>query len=503
MPSIRQCLGYAFAILFLSCCGGVSGAWGQVPGRVTVPDYTGPIPVTVESWPLMADDRLQHPVDLAAAGYVEEEFFVTGRANVYDWDEDDGATIRSSGAPYTTRILVRRPLDAGRSSGNAYVELGNNARQYDWGFSWSLSHEYFIENGDTWVLVTYNAVAIEGLKTFDPERYQALGFPNPNPQPCGRGANVPSSENGLRWDMLSQVGALLRDREGPTSGIERVYAMSHGPELPTYVQSVHRQALLDGGRPIYDGFILHRHNRLTSLNECGAVPLPDDARHVIRNAGVPVVRIVAETDVLGTRSLRRDDSDAPGDEYRLYEVAGAPHADGAFYRHIPVVEDQQALGTTPFLSYWPFADQCVPEIPVQDFPLMSYVVNAAIRNLDVWVRDGVPAPRAARVEIRNAPSSDAALAADEFGNALGGVRSSYLDVPSAHYVTSTGGPGGCRNMGYSEPFGWERLERTYSSFGAYRERVRESVGRLVEDRWLRTEDGVRILSVLGDATVAR
>ena len=488
MIHVRQLVCVAVAVLASSLVPGALSGQSRTP--VPVPVATGPVPVTDASFPLMADQRMQHPVDLPARGWVEEEFFVTGVAGVYDWADGGGVLVRTENAQYTTRILVRRPADPARSSGNAWVELGNNARRYDWGFSWSLSWEHFVGNGDTWVGVTYASAAIDALEQFDAVRYASLAFDNPNPTPCGRGGAVPASEDGLRWDMLSQVGALLKADSGPLGGlgIERAYAMSHGGELPTYVTAIHPRMQLEDGGFIYDGFILHRHNRLGSLHACGAAPPQDDPRHVIRNAGVPVIRIVAQTDVAATESLRREDSDAPGDGYRLYEVAGAPHADGAFYRHIPVRADQETVGTDPSLSFWPFADQCQPEIPIQDFPLMGYVANAAMRNLDAWVREGTPPPRAARMDIGNGQ-----VALDEFGNARGGVRSPYLDVPSATYVTSAGGPGGCRNLGYSEPFGWQRLETVYGSFDRYAERVEEAVDRLVRERWLTPEDGGRIL----------
>ena len=76
---------------------------------VPVPKVTGPIPNTSTSQPLMAANVNLPPIDLAARGYVEEEFFVSGIANVYHWETNGTIKVRSSGLPYTTRILVRRP----------------------------------------------------------------------------------------------------------------------------------------------------------------------------------------------------------------------------------------------------------------------------------------------------------------------------------------------------------------------------------------------------------
>ena len=66
----------------------------------------------------MSASHLLEPMDLAASGYVEEEFFVSGRANVYDWAADGSISVRTPNAPYTTRILVRRPTASARFSGN-------------------------------------------------------------------------------------------------------------------------------------------------------------------------------------------------------------------------------------------------------------------------------------------------------------------------------------------------------------------------------------------------
>ena len=39
----------------------------------------------------------------------QASFLVSGKANVYDWPAPGPAVVRTAGAPYTTRILVRRP----------------------------------------------------------------------------------------------------------------------------------------------------------------------------------------------------------------------------------------------------------------------------------------------------------------------------------------------------------------------------------------------------------
>src|SRR4051794_6871642 len=85
------------------------------------PTVTGPIPVTASSHPFGAADHTLVPEDLRRIGYVEDEYFVSGTANVYEWPAPGPAVVRTPDAPYTTRILVRRPAKASRFSGNVVV----------------------------------------------------------------------------------------------------------------------------------------------------------------------------------------------------------------------------------------------------------------------------------------------------------------------------------------------------------------------------------------------
>ena len=134
----------------------------------TAQSVTGPIPVTAESVPFLAADRNLEPMDLKKYGYVEEEFVVSGKANVYDWATDGTVSIKTPGVPYGTRILVRRPA-AARFSGNVVVELLNSVRRFDWSWMWGYAHDHILENGDAWVGIEMPG-GVQGLKKFNPTR---------------------------------------------------------------------------------------------------------------------------------------------------------------------------------------------------------------------------------------------------------------------------------------------------------------------------------------------
>jgi hypothetical protein len=126
-------------------------------------------------------------MNLSSLGYVEEEFFVSGRANVYDWGPD-GLSVKTPNAPYTTRILVRRPTDASRFSGSVIVELGHAPNGVDFPMMWAWAYQYILEHGDAYVLITMSPAAAQALQKFNPTRYASISWANPNPtEACAGG----------------------------------------------------------------------------------------------------------------------------------------------------------------------------------------------------------------------------------------------------------------------------------------------------------------------------
>jgi hypothetical protein len=443
----------------------------------------------------MTVKRIQQVVDLDGPGYVEEEFFVSGTGNAYDWAQDGSLSVLASGVPYTTRIMVRRPASAARFSGNVVVELINNSRNYDWPMAWSVIFPYILENGHVYVGISIRPRGIDAMKKFNPTRYEPLSFGAPQ-QPCAGNANADRRED-VHWDIISQVGAMLKTSRptGPLAGfnVQRMYMTADDGDVGTYVNAIHAHAKMPDGRStIYDGYVHMGNSYPVRINACAQAPAAADPRRKDRGANVPVVRLLTEGDVLTSFNMRRDDSDAAGDLYRLYEVAGAPHMDASFYRHLPLVEDQTKMGQPAFTSNWPLAYKCEIDIAITDSPLYRYATNAALTNIDRWVREGKPAPRAARVEVRNGGTPQAAFVFDEFGNAVGGLRSPYLDVPAATYKAKTPGQAVCGNLLNVKPFDWSRLEKMYGSHQGYVSKVAQAVDRLVQQGWLTQADGDKI-----------
>ena len=122
-------------------------------------------------------------------------------------------------------MLVRRPAKRRHFSGNVVVEMLNPSNLFDLNIGWALSHDQFMRNGDVWVGITAKPIAVAALMAFDLERYRPLSFANPlpltDPRNCTDIQTVVdppelrsrATEDGLIWDINSQVGAWLRSGE--------------------------------------------------------------------------------------------------------------------------------------------------------------------------------------------------------------------------------------------------------------------------------------------------
>jgi hypothetical protein len=151
----------------------------------------------------------------------------------------------------------------------------------------------------------------------------------------------------------------------------------------------------------------------------------------------------------------------------------------------------------PLLNAWPFLNQCEPEMLTQKTPINTYVMDAAFASLTRWIKDGVPAPKAARLQVENGGTPQARVVRDQYGNAMGGYRTPYLDVPVATYVTSTKGEGFCAELGRTDPFSFARLVSAHGTPQNYVGKVTKSVDQLVKDRFLTESDGKRIKAEAG------
>jgi hypothetical protein len=451
----------------------------------------GPIPVSADSHPFGAAAYTRLPQDLARMGYVEEEYFLSGTANVYDWPAPGPAVVRTTGAPYTTRVLVRRPRDARKFSGNAVVEMLNPSNRMDLNIGWAISHAEWTRRGDAWIGVTVKPISVVAMKTFDAQRYAPLSWANPlptsDPRNCPQsGDSTRETENGLSWDVFRDAGRWLRSGEasnpfakGGRSAVEKVYAWGYsqtGGFLYTYINAIHPLDVRAYGKPVFDAYLIGVASGPMPINQCSGRIAATDPRSKISNAGVPVMRIMSQSDFLSGIAARRPDGDEPQDRYRNYEIAGSAHATPDELVYGPQPTDIVRAGVAdPPLS--------CNEGPRSRFP-NSLAFNAAFRNLDAWVRKGKAPPRVPSIEV-----ADGKTVLDSHGNAKGGIRSPFVDVPTATWTGTSTGASFCFIAGHEKPFDAAKLQSLYPKHADYVRAVKRNVDALVKGGTLLREDG--------------
>ena len=501
-----------------------AGAAADVtPFTVSIPTVTGPIPSSPTDFPFIAlGFSVEPPVP---DGYVEQEYFFSGTGDLYEYTPTGIQLVAScpavatrgcSSIPYTTRMLVRRPIKRNKFSGTVIIEALNPSANFDIAGIWDRSREYFVRNGDVFVGWTSKSVTVNTLKSFNPTRYAALDWPYIPFVPGGNNAVY----DGITFDIAAQIGALFKDN-GPASpthdlDVKRVFEAGFsqdGAFTFTQAETFHALERMPGGGPIYDGYVPGGTRGPSNVNfgltPAGALPA-GDPRVQMQPRDVPVIHINTETEIaIGVLvpnglAYRRADSDAADDRYRLWEVPGASHVSNDLHDDVLTLELNLAeLLGIPASALSPngcthqqFVSGPVIGVPgvidPNPYPF-SNVENAAFADLTDWIgRKNTPPPHADPIEVT--ATLPPTVARDAFGNALGGVRTTFLDAPTATYVPTdtvahvTTFSGFCILYGYSIPFGGDTLQSLYRSHGDYVSQVAGESSRLVRERfWLRPD----------------
>ena len=325
------------------------------------------------------------------------------------------------------------------------------------------------------------------MQKFDPVRYGALGFAFRQPEGC---ADPKDAENGLAWDAIAQTGALLRSssKENPLLDLnpQRLIAAGYsqtGGYITTFANAMHARLRLGNGAPIFDGYLNAAGNMVaTPIHQC-ATALPEgDVRRAAMPRDVPFVTVMTESDFNRAPAMRRDDSDAPGDVFRLYEIAGAAHS-GPFAAGTPSPTDLTIAGFD-----LPAEGLC--REPRSDFPL-GLAFNAIWQQFDEMLVQKLPMVNIPRIE------TDASMAplVDASGNAQGGWRLPQIDVPLARYAgRSTPADGSdrarrvCELTGSMQRFDAARLKALYRDRNEYLRRFNAAVEQAVLERRMVRED---------------
>ena len=121
-----------------------------------------------------------------------------------------------------------------------------------------------------------------------------------------------------------------------------------------------------------------------------------------------------------------------------------------------------------------------------------YVFNTAVRALNAWVESGVLPPVSPQLEV-NADGSDYIY--DDLGNARGGIRTPYVDAPSAILRGEPNtGNGFCRLFGTTALFDAAQMASLYTDEAGFVAAVTAATNDALAQGFLLQEDADAIIA---------
>jgi hypothetical protein len=490
-----------FVLLLLIACG-VLVAPTAAGAAVPLPQVEGPIPVTDDSHIWNGAAWQWVPIDLSKYGYVEDEYYASGNANVYQaipYSDYKTEVLRSG--PYTTRITVRRPKNMRRDfSGRVAVEIINMTAGYDWTAHWGALWEEIVKKGDVYVGITSKPNVLPGMVRFDADRYGRLSMANPLPpdqQTCGRLPGEPGYnpnlsklyENGLAYDIFSQVGALVRSSSAANPlgmPADRAYLMGEsqsGGYIVRYHKWIHNQALLANGKPVYDGYLIEDSGTGPStsaiLNQCAPPLAADDPQRF--NAGRKAPLAVVNSERLYPRTGRPPNSNTPDNKFWLWMLAGASHGWTFQYDYSDAAQADLEKADLFDPTFPHFV--CGPRQPEVNLYMAE---KAMYEHLDQWVRTGKAPPTAPDPVVANGQ-----FVRDADGNTLGGLRFPELQAPVATYTGLLVPSFDCTDA--VNPFSQARIDQLYSSHDDYVQKYSEAANELRKGGFILNQDAKKLI----------
>jgi hypothetical protein len=382
---------------------------------------------------------------LSKVGYEESEYFLSGTATAYTSKTPltkDGKwhVTPASTAPYTTRVVVYRPIDAKKFDGTVDVEWLNVTGGVDAAAAWLTGHPEEVRAGVAYIGVDAQAGGINGvpgsvataeagaggLKQTDPTRYAALNHLG----------------DSYSFSIFEQAGEAVRTSASKLlSGLvpKRVLAIGESQSafyLTTYLDAI--QPLSVG---VYNGYLVYsRGNDGANLSQS---PQPNivtpNPTYIRTDLHVPVLLFETEADLmlLGYVEARQP----PTPYIREWETAGTAHDDtyGLLYSRTDDMTGQ--ADTDAFASMLNPPKDPIPGIVDCNAPINAgshtYELRAAVAALEHWVRTGSAPPQSPRLEVN---SSKTGFVTDANGNALGGIRTPQV-VAAVSKLSGLGQPG--------------------------------------------------------------
>jgi hypothetical protein len=345
----------------------------------------------------------------------------------------------ANGQPYKTRMVVRKPSSNASFSGLVLFEPMHPSGA---SHMFEYTSIYTMSSGHAAVEVVVHPQAVAQFTALNGARYGDFQL-----------------ANGQASEILAQAGSLVRKTQGgPLAGLTVRKMVMAGTSATAGTLIAYLPAHMVYRTPemqrIFDGFM----------------PTSNGA-NITQMVDVPMIHVPTMNEVRNLGITTRQDGDEGNNQYRVFEFPGMVHID---------TRDNVRLKPNPCQQ------------PLIEFPLQAYMA-VALHHLFQWADKGILPPKAERIWVTRRQGN---IAVDEHGNALGGIRNPYVDVPMATYVANNTPaeppiaspsplfqPLLCGLGGYQLTFSRDKLRQLYKNKQTYARMFEQSLSKSEAAGW--------------------
>lgn len=439
--------------------------------------------------------------DVGEFGYQEQEFLFGGRATTFP-------PLDLPPARYRSRMVVWTPTDPADFNGTTVVDWAqvSDAGDFELNVEINAQSPMLIDEGYAFALVSVEQRGIcrpttdgcpgTSLVGADPERYGSLHQPG----------------DAYSFDIFNQAMQAIRFPAGvaPLGDLQTRFVIAEG-----FQRSIDKYFPNGTPDPPAAENPLGVHGPLNAYLASGADDAAQLADAFLIDASAPATepdRYRVPTLHLLDESAIRATPVPDSQNHVTWELVGAPHADRWDGAHVDLPDagppDPKLTRDEELADRARFDDfgidpgrsgaDCSPAPDAGSMFPRRYSLTAALAALHTWRETGVPAPAAPRAERNDPLPEDPALTLrrDQDGNAIGGLRLPFIEVPVASYDGEA-----WIMAGTTIALPAARLAELYPTHQAYLERLKAATDDAVEERYLRCPDAETILRVASASTI--
>jgi hypothetical protein len=314
------------------------------------------------------------------------------------------------------------------------------------------------------VAISAQQAGVNFLQKWDPLRYGTLTHPGDD----------------YSFDIFSQAVAAVRRSAIPLSGLVTKRLIGTGQSqsagrLNTYMSGTGLSTPPQNDANVVDGMLVIADN--------GSKKTFPDLR-------IPLIQFETQDSIVSAAPATNN----PG-MYRLWEIPGSSHINGENLQNpateylVPANATGTKISYEQNRQYWAtlhygeegpgLGAECATG---NEFP-QRYALDAALANMDTWLRTGKSATQPPRATF----DSTGALQFDQYSNAKGGLRLPPIDVPVATYDGTR-----CKLLGINIPLDPTTLQTLYKDHDDYVQQMAAAINTAVGQRIMVPEDAAEL-----------